>query len=439
MSGIREMSLEQASVAVAERLRARRREIEEAVFARICDVAFGQVGDQNAEYAVGLRAAVSAAVEFSLLGMEHGDETVSIPAGAAEQARRAARVGVSLDTVLRRYIAGHGLLADYIVQEADRVCLPGNEAALQNHLRRRQTPLLERLMAAIVEEYHDEAERVGRSPEQRRTELVLRLLAGKQPETSDMAKLDYDLDSWHTGAIATGERAAEAFRSIKTALGCDVLAVLRGEHTLWVWFGDRRRPAVADLKRISRERPSGVSVVMGESRRGVEGWRMTHQEAQAGLLVALRKAPGVTRCTDVLLEAAVLQSKTLAASLMDTFLLPLDDLRYRGQTARDTLRAYFESKRNISSTAHRLGVARNTVDSRLREIEERLGRPLHTCSAQLEVALRLDAMDRNAREDKQGVLEGRLSSVARSGRGDIVNEQSAQFLGAPLSTLTSRS
>lgn len=179
---------------------------------------------------------------------------------------------------------------------------------------------------------------------------------------------------------------------------------------------------------------------MGEPRRGIDGWRLTHTEAQAALLVARRKPPGLVRCSDVVLEAAVLQHSAMVSSLMETFLSPLDGLGYRGQSARDTLRAYFDTKRNVSSTAQRLGVVRNTVESRLREIEEILGRPLHSCSAQLEVALRLEMLGEDDTDaERQKPLVAKRSSVARRSpiRGEI--EQSAQSSGARLSTLASHS
>jgi hypothetical protein len=140
-----------------------------------------------------------------------------------------------------------------------------------------------------------------------------------------------------------------------------------------------------------------------------------------------------------LLEAAMLQQETLATSLVEIFLSPLDGLGYRGQTARDTLRAYFESKRNVSSTAHRLGVVRNTVESRLREIEERLGRPLHTCSAQLEVALRLEALGDAIGADRSESPAGDWSNARRSRIVRDPFEQSAQSPMATLSTLASHS
>ncbi|MCL2770562.1 MAG: helix-turn-helix domain-containing protein, partial [Solirubrobacterales bacterium] len=51
--------------------------------------------------------------------------------------------------------------------------------------------------------------------------------------------------------------------------------------------------------------------------------------------------------------------------------------------------AYLAAERNISSAAAALGVARSTVEARLSTIERRLGRSLHPCPAELEVALAL--------------------------------------------------
>jgi hypothetical protein len=431
-------SLEEVRAEVVERLRVRRPQIEEAIFARIRGAGFGHVGEDDADYAVGLHAAVAAAVELSLRALQGDEEPLrELPSAAIKQARRAARLGVSLDTVLRRYIAGQALLADFIMEEAASSGFSGDETLLQQHLRETQTPLLERLTASVIEAYTDEIERAGGSPGKRRSELVLGLLAGKSGGAVDPAELDYNFDVWHVGLIATGAKAAEFVRAVTAALGCERMAVSRGERTAWVWFGRRRKFTLAELKRLSIERPTDISLASGEPRKGLEGWRLTHREAQAAQLVALRKPPGLTRCSEVVLEAAVLQHGALAVALVETFLSPLDGLGYRGQSARDTLRAYFESRRNVSSTANLLGVARNTVESRLREIEERLGRPLHTCSAQLEVALRLEALSDDAEPEKVESLTAKWSELAKENiiRGPI--EQSAQSRETLLSTLAS--
>ena len=60
--------------------------------------------------------------------------------------------------------------------------------------------------------------------------------------------------------------------------------------------------------------------------------------------------------------------------------------------SRKTLRAYFAAGRNAATAAAALGVDRHTVERRLNSIETRLGRQLHTCHAELEVALRLEEL-----------------------------------------------
>ena len=137
-------------------------------------------------------------------------------------------------------------------------------------------------------------------------------------------------------------------------------------------------------------------LAFGEPARGLEGWRVTHRQAQAALLVALRRMirrrVELTRYGDVALLAAALKDEALARSLLDIYIAPLDDSRDGGPVLRTTLRAYLGAERNVSSTAAALGVVRRTVENRLRTIEARLGRSLHPCPAELEVALELDGL-----------------------------------------------
>jgi len=84
----------------------------------------------------------------------------------------------------------------------------------------------------------------------------------------------------------------------------------------------------------------------------------------------------------------------LATSLSQLFLTPLTEECDGGEAAKDTLRAYYRASGNASSAAAALGVHRRTVTARLEAIEERLGRRLDTISAEIETALRLDALER---------------------------------------------
>ncbi len=87
-----------------------------------------------------------------------------------------------------------------------------------------------------------------------------------------------------------------------------------------------------------------------------------------------------------------MKDELLAGTLRGVYLAPLDDARNGGQVLRETLRAYLGAQRSVTSTAAALGVARKTVESRLRTVEERLGRSLRPCPVELEVALQLDEL-----------------------------------------------
>jgi hypothetical protein len=413
---------------VAGRLRARRAEIEQAIFARVRYVAPSAAGDRDAEYVAGLRAAVGAAVEFVLTGIERGEERPTpIPTAAVAQAQRAVRSGVSLETVLRRYTAGYTMLGDYVIEEAENAALVGQ----LRPLLRVQASLLERLTGAIADEYGRELERVRRSHGHRRLELVRALLSGERVD--DGGELGYGLDGEHLGVIGTGAGCREALQGLADGLDRRLLCVARGEGSVWAWLGGERSLARSDLRRwsaeLQRARPvgtgqegrnrlgaggaprgggptgdaegtrdgpafahAGPSFALGEPARGLAGWRLTHRQAQAAQAVALRRPQKLTRYADVALLAAALRDDTLAESLSDIYLAPLDDARNGGVVLRETLRAYLTVEHNVSAAAAVLGVVRSTVENRLRTVEERLGRPVHACLAQLEVALQLEQL-----------------------------------------------
>jgi len=377
-----------ATSAVIVRLYSRRAELERAILSRVREIVPDRSHLEDAEYAVGLRAAIGSIVEYALVGAGQGEEwSGPIPSAAIAQAQLAARIGISLDTVLRRYIAGYALVCDFVMEEAARGGLLGQGDSLRR-VQMRHASLLDRLIVAVNDQYSREVERAGRSPERRRVELVLRLLAGGH---ADSAELGYELDAWHLGVIATGKNARGAVRGLASALDRELLPVSRGEDTVWGWLGGRRRLG-SDIERLLPATwPADVSLAMGEPGRGVKGWRLTHGQAKAALRVVLRRPQSLTRYVDVALLAAALDDEILARSLLEIYLSPLGD---RGSALRATLHAYFAASRSTSSAAKSLGVVRQTVENRLHAAEQVIGRPLHACLSDIEVALCLDELNK---------------------------------------------
>jgi hypothetical protein len=384
------VSRKEARIELVARVRARRDELEDAVFARIRDGDPMLAAGEDVEYVAGLRAAVAAAIDHGLVGIEFGEDAFgSVPQEVVAQAHRAARAGVSVDTVLRRYVLGSTLLGDFLMQEADSDSFVGQGTMLREVLSR-QAAVLDQLMTAITVEYMRELERGGRSQEARHAERVQRLLAGGHCEAIE---LNYEFSGWHVGVIATGVGAARSLSRIAGELGSRLLCVPRGEDAVWGWLGSQRAVAAGDIERVlGTEHKPELSIAIGEPGYGIEGWRLTHRQAQAALRVALHDRRPFTRYAEVALLASVLRDDTVSGSLVEIYLSPLGDRHNGGAVLRQTLRAYFAAERNASSAASALGVTRHTVENRLRTIEEKLGHALRTRQAELEVALRLEEL-----------------------------------------------
>lgn len=362
------------------RLRRRQPEIEEAVFRAVSGIPT-PAPVHDAEYLIGLRAATTALIDYSLTCLDQGRGWIgSVPSAAISQSRHAAYSGVPLETVLLRYITGAHRLIDYILEEAEAYDIPLRD------IRQAQDLLLRQLTATAATEYREAEEQQRQSSDQRRDALIRRLLAG---ESLIIADLDYSFDAWHLGLIVTGTSAEKTLRTLSRSQGCRLLLILIGKDTYWAWFGSDRRLSSHDVVRFLTRTDGTISAAIGEPARGTNGWRLTYDEAQAAHHVALNNPKPVTRCVDVLLDAAVLRDDVIGRALRATYLQPLDHLRIGARVARETLDVYFSCRHNAAKTAAILGVTRKTVENRLRDIENALGRPLNNHFAEIEVALRV--------------------------------------------------
>lgn len=372
---------------VAGRLRARRGDLEQELLNRVRAIQ-DPASPAEESYVAELRPTVSAALDFGLDAIERGSSgrPPEIPDQLLVQARLAARSGISLDAVLRRYCSGNTLMTDLLIQEADSSGVARTE--LKGFFRSLAISF-ERILSAVSEEYGRAATEVAGSAEARRRELIGRLLAGELVESSELA---YDFTAWHLGLVGFGANVPEAVRAIAEEIDANPLLVRRRDGVLWAWLGARRRSALTEaLGRVSTS-GSDISIAFGESAHGLPGWRLTHRQAAAALPLAIKSTGPVASYAQAPLLATALKDDLLATSLRQLYLDPLAEERDGGEAAKDTLRAYFEAGGNASSAAAALGVNRRTIAARLGTIESRLGRRLDAFSAEIQTALRLDAL-----------------------------------------------
>lgn len=383
-------ALSGACLQIGERLRLRSDEIGHETYAHIQAVVPDPPRDNDPEYQEGVCLAIAALLDYVFDGLATGGHWgPSIPPPGAEQARRAARAGASLGVITRRYLAAHGRLGECVAEELAR-CGFASDGQTIHHLQRIREQLLQQLTAAVEREYNDESEKLVRPRAQRDRLVVRRLLRHEPVAAVELDELAYAVArSWHIGVLAAGALAEEAIKAIRLGLRCELLAIDSGEGAIWAWLGSERKICA---KRVSDHLDAGLRVCLavGEPRFGIDGWRRTHGEALAAWPLARGQRHGAIRCANVTLEAALLGSDVLARLHCETYLAPLESLRDRGQTARQTLRALFQNNGSIASTSAALQITRRGVEKRLSVLDEVLPRPLRECQPELEVALRVE-------------------------------------------------
>ncbi len=372
---------------VAERLRVRRGEIELAIAMRVFAIADPR--NDHPEYVQGLRTSLTLAFDYALEVIEQdGDGDSRVPPGLLAQARNAARHGVTLDTVLRRYFAGYALLGESLVHAAAEVGEPGTrvEALLGGHAL-----AFDQLVAAVSEEHRREMTALAdRMPETRLARRVKQMLNGEQIDAADLA---YDFGATHVGTVARGKEGHTVLHRLAGRLHKRYLLVTWDNNMTWAWFGlqEHSGSEVAQLHRAVKaiaSQSQELTLALGEPAPGLGGWQLTHNQAAAALPFA-HGGERVVRYASVALDVSVAADELLSRSLRQIYLDPLADEQDGGEAVRATLRSYLSLDRNISSTAATLGVNRQTVRNRLLRAEDRLGRSISECGSELDIALRL--------------------------------------------------
>jgi hypothetical protein len=371
-------------------LRGRREEIARAVLVRVHAIdAPDRVVDP--EYLQGLRLAVEAAIDHTIEASEGPGESAreTVPEPLLSQARLAARRRIPLETMLRRYLAGHAVLGDFVVEEAMRQALPPE---ILRWVLRSQAARTDQVVATISATYAELLDETRPfSTARRRAERVRRLLDGELLDGSD---LGYDLSRWHVAMIASGPSPGQSIRSLARELGRQALVVDYEPELTWAWLGGTRETTPEQLEAVVRWTwPVGLRLAVGEPGRDLAGWRLSHQQAAAALPIAQRGPDRRVRYADVAVLAAAVHDQILAASLRTLYLARLASAADGGGVLRGTLRAWFATGLNTTSAAASLGVTRHTVANRLRVAEDLLERPLEDCALDLQVALRLDRVE----------------------------------------------
>jgi hypothetical protein len=299
-----------------------------------------------------------------------------------------ARRGIPLELLLHVYRRAHSVYWDITSEEILAIGLDEpTQAAMLAGASQFQFDYFDHLISTITEAYTSELQRLTRGREQRRVEVVSRLLEGGDASSGE---LGYRLEGHHLALIVRGPHAESAARGLAAAIEHDSLLLSRGEALAWLWLGSRDSADEAIWERLgAHPLPSGVRIAASDVQPGKEGFVQSHRQAETAARAAGNSDRSLVRYTDVALLAAVMEHETAQASFVATFLGELAGPGSRNATLRRTLQAYLSTGQNAASAAAALKINERTARRHLRGIEEALGRPIDERHAELEVALRI--------------------------------------------------
>ncbi|RNM11796.1 PucR family transcriptional regulator [Nocardioides pocheonensis] len=265
---------------------------------------------------------------------------------------------------------------------------------------------IDRAMTRADEAYEVERETWLQGAAASRAAAIDDVLADRDRDVRSLsARLRYDLTRHHVGVIvwwdhpshgaASLPELSEVVAEVARANGAESsITHPLGSLAVAGWFSSRRNfgPNV-ELglgKRGASLLPEGVKLAAGEPAAGIEGFRLTHAQAGHARRVAALRPPdavGATRYRDVAVIALCVADPEHATRFARQTLGSLganDETTFR---LAMTLNVYLRENRSRTRAAAELSVHPNTVNYRVRQAEERLGRSIDENSLELRLAL----------------------------------------------------
>jgi len=354
-----------------------------------------------------LDASIEENVATLLHVFEHGSppDDIGAPAAAVEYARRLAQRGVPIIALIRAYRVGHGRFLSRCIDELGARSQDASlTAAVTSRMADVSFRYIDRVSEEVISAYQHERDNWLLTQTAVRAARV-RVLLGGQPIDIDATEsaLGYRLRQRHIGLIAwvtDTPRGSEGLTRLDQLASAAArvlgspgrpLFVPRDETLAWIWLSASGDMVVSGeaLAKAFDNGDSSVRIVAGEPGYGLDGFRLTHQQAVRTQDLALAAKPGsrLTTFANVGAVALICADMSAARSWVWGMLadLALDDEPHA--RLRETLQVFL-STGSYTTTAERLVLHKNSVQYRIRKAEDALGGPISDRGADLELALR---------------------------------------------------
>lgn len=318
---------------------------------------------------------------------------------ATEVATELARRGHQLSVLFRIYRVARRAIWDYITDVLTTVAPQSAESTFLIFFWNRASTWIDSVIEASTTLFEAERDKVRQGAAAQRLEAVRALIhadAPLGPREASATLGGHPLSGTNTAVLlhATDiDRVSElrdaAVEVAQIAGVRNPLIVSPGGRDLWMWLASKSAPetsAFGSLRTWLDER--GILVAVGSPSEGVEGFRLSHLEAQRAQRMgfASHRLPNPLMFSDVEALAMLWQSPEDAARFVERTLGPLAADTEAMARLRQTARAAIESE-NLEKAGEALIVHPNTVRYRLGQLEKILGRSVNEKSSDLALAL----------------------------------------------------
>ncbi len=388
--------LQELTRQIGVRLSRRTADVSDSMTSAI-ENAIGELDDGTMRSA--LHASVSNNVEviFHLLSRtEEAHDLPPLPA-ATRYAVELARRDVSSAALRRAYHVGSDhLLARVFDQVQEIDCEPHEKLQLYHHLAGWMFQYVDEITRTVIAAHDDEVRSSHNRTARSITSSVHSILMGQRVDPAAFGKLTgYRLNQVHLGcriwiddfaSVPDQERELSALAEELARLlgvGRAPLVVMTGRSTAEVWFGSESRPSPLDPATTAAMAAAapGARIALGAPHPGVDGFRVTHGQAEQAATVARVSTAAdahVVSYSDDAIPVISRLADDVAATRRWVHEV-LGELSYDTADAarqRDTARVFLETAESYTETASRLLLHRNSVKYRLTKAENALGRRL---------------------------------------------------------------
>lgn len=295
------------------------------------------------------------------------------------------RQQIPLPEVIRNVHTGQEFLIQELMRAAADLVPEADRVDAISAMTRDVTSCWSSFIGRIGDEYRRQQDDWIRTSEGQKARLVQNILQRGDVDATEASQvLGYDLTQQHVCCVLWFEGLdldavrlfdfASIAREVASAAGSGAhLSVNFSDHRLEVWLGNPAK-SPGDVLRHGRW-PSALHAAVGSRLSGVDGFRRTHAEAVASAQVAVRSktTPAVTAYPDVELVSLLTCDFDRARAFVIRTLGPIARQNARAQELRETLAAWIDSSGSVTATSQTLFMHRNTVNYRLRQLEDLLG------------------------------------------------------------------